>query len=119
MRVKIANPATINAFFTKLRNKWHESADKRIQAPIPPPVSFSTQPQKDDFKSWLARDVSYAGIEMNDAILEKFSISETCDRLRQRCGASVKTTACRHNKLDAITSFVIQTIIVRVTLINL
>ena len=32
MRVRIANPVTVNAFFTEMRNKWHESAGKRIQA---------------------------------------------------------------------------------------
>ena len=42
IRVRIANPTTINAFFTELRNKWHESAGKRIQAPILASVSFST-----------------------------------------------------------------------------
>ena len=44
MKVKIANLATINAFFTELRNKWHKSVGKRIQASIPVSVSFSTQP---------------------------------------------------------------------------
>jgi transcription elongation factor Elf1 len=34
MRIRIANPATIQAFFTELRNKWHESGGRRAQAPV-------------------------------------------------------------------------------------
>ena len=62
-------------------NKWHESAGKRIQAPILASVSFFTQSQKDDFKSRLAKDLSYTGIEMDDAILEKFIYDELKRRL--------------------------------------
>jgi hypothetical protein len=62
-----------------------------------------------------------AQVTRSDVIASYLSISETCDRLRRRCGAAVKITDCRvtirHNKLDAITSFVIQTITVRVALI--
>ena len=66
MRVRIANPATVNAFFTELHNKWHESAGKRIQTPALALVSFTTQPQKDSlaegnkaiaFIKQLARDL--------------------------------------------------------------
>ncbi|PKK57304.1 hypothetical protein RhiirC2_798285 [Rhizophagus irregularis] len=81
MRVRIANPATVNAFFTELRNIWHESAGKRIQAPTPTPVSFTTQPQKDDFKIRLARDLAYSGIVTDDATLENFIYEELQKRL--------------------------------------
>jgi len=84
MRVRIANPVTVNAFFTELRNKWHESAGKRIQAPASAPVtSFTTQPQKDDFKIRLAKDLAYTGIVSDDATLEKFIYEE----LQKRLGA--------------------------------
>ncbi|CAB4399436.1 unnamed protein product [Rhizophagus irregularis] len=83
MRVRIANPATVNAFFTELRNIWHESAGKRIQAPTPTPVSFTTQPQKDDFKIRLARDLAYTGIGTDDTTLENFIYEE----LKKRLGA--------------------------------
>src|SRR5829696_4970846 len=69
MRVRIANPATDNAFFTELRNKWYESAGKRIQASAS--VSFTTQPQKESldeglkaiaFMKRLAGDLQYTGL---------------------------------------------------------
>ncbi|EXX55771.1 hypothetical protein RirG_222350 [Rhizophagus irregularis DAOM 197198w] len=81
MRVRIATPATVNAFFTDLRNIWHESAGKRIQAPAPTSVSFTTQPQKDDFKIRLARDLAYTGIGIDDATLENFIYEELKKRL--------------------------------------
>ncbi|CAB5161244.1 unnamed protein product [Rhizophagus irregularis] len=81
MRVRIANPGTVNAFFTELRNIWHESAGKRIQAPAPTSVSFTTQPQKDDFKIRLARDLAYSGIVTDDATLENFIYEELQKRL--------------------------------------
>ncbi|CAB4389206.1 unnamed protein product [Rhizophagus irregularis] len=81
MRVRIANPTTVNAFFTELRNIWHESAGKRIQAPTPTPVSFTTQPQNDDFKIRLARDLAYTGIGTDDTTLENFIYEELKKRL--------------------------------------
>ncbi|CAG8774286.1 2824_t:CDS:2, partial [Rhizophagus irregularis] len=81
MRVRIANPPTVNAFFTELCNIWHESAGKRIQAPAPTSVSFTTQPQKDDFKIRLARDLAYTGIGIDDATLENFIYEELKKRL--------------------------------------
>ncbi|CAB4426468.1 unnamed protein product [Rhizophagus irregularis] len=77
MRVRIAAPATVNAFFTDLRNIWHESAGKRI----PAPVSFTTQPQKDDFKIRLARDLQYTGLATDDTTLEKFIYDDLQRRL--------------------------------------
>ena len=41
-------------------------------------------PQKDDFKTRLAKDLSYAGIEMDDATLEKFIY----DELKRRLGGT-------------------------------
>ncbi|GBC38333.1 hypothetical protein GLOIN_2v1772633 [Rhizophagus irregularis DAOM 181602=DAOM 197198] len=81
MRVRIATPATVNAFFTDLRNIWYESAGKRIQAPASTSVSFTTQPQKDDFKIRLARDLAYSGIITDDATLENFIYEELQKRL--------------------------------------
>ncbi|GBB99794.1 hypothetical protein RclHR1_36330001 [Rhizophagus clarus] len=81
MRVRIANPATVIAFFTDLRNIWHESAGKRIQAHTIAPVNYTAQPQKDDFKIRLTRDLAYTGIKTNDATLENFIYEELKRRL--------------------------------------
>ncbi|GBB97313.1 hypothetical protein RclHR1_29620003 [Rhizophagus clarus] len=81
MRVRIANPATVIAFFTDLRNIWHESAGKRIQAHTIAPVNYTAQPQKDDFKIRLARDLAYTGIGTDDATLENFIYEELKKRL--------------------------------------
>ncbi|GBC10224.1 hypothetical protein RclHR1_09450008 [Rhizophagus clarus] len=89
MRVRIANPATVIAFFTDLRNIWHESAGKRIQAHTIAPVNYTAQPQKDDFKIHLARDLAYSGIVTDDTTLENFIYEE----LQKRLGS--KTTHVR------------------------
>jgi len=81
MRVRIANPATVIAFFTDLRNIWHESAGKRIQAHTIAPVNYKAQPQKDDFKIRLAKDLGYTGIGTDDATLENFIYEELKKRL--------------------------------------
>ncbi|GES72573.1 hypothetical protein GLOIN_2v1772633 [Rhizophagus clarus] len=81
MRVRIANPATVIAFFTDLRNIWHESAGKRIQAHTIVPVNYIAQPQKGDFKIRLARDLAYTGIGTDDATLENFIYEELKKRL--------------------------------------
>ncbi|GES74097.1 hypothetical protein GLOIN_2v1772633 [Rhizophagus clarus] len=52
MRVRIANPATVIAFFTDLRNIWHET-----------------------------RDLAYTGIGTDDATLENFIYEELKKRL--------------------------------------
>ncbi|PKY35498.1 hypothetical protein RhiirB3_456381, partial [Rhizophagus irregularis] len=43
--------------------------------------SFTTQPQKDDFKIRLARDLAYSGIVTDDATLENFIYEELQKRL--------------------------------------
>ncbi|PKY35353.1 hypothetical protein RhiirB3_456038, partial [Rhizophagus irregularis] len=42
---------------------------------------FTTQPQKDDFKIRLARDLAYTGIGIDDATLENFIYEELKKRL--------------------------------------
>ncbi|GBB96432.1 hypothetical protein RclHR1_27520003, partial [Rhizophagus clarus] len=81
MRVRIANPATVIAFFTDLHNIWHESAGKRIQAHTIAPVNYIAQPQKDDFKIRLVRVLAYTGIGIDDATLENFIYEEPKKRL--------------------------------------
>src|ERR1044072_5070075 len=74
MRLRQANPNNLDAFFTDLRRIWLESRGRIAEQPATPSLKLSTTlPQKDDFKARLARDLSYAGIEMDDATLEKFT----------------------------------------------
>ncbi len=91
MRVRIANPATVNAFFTELRNKWHESAGKRIQASAS--VSFTTQPQKESldeglkaiaFMKRLAGDLQYTGLASDVDILDHFIYDDLGKRLERK-----------------------------------
>jgi hypothetical protein len=91
MRVRIANPTTVNAFFTELRNKWHESAGKRIQASTP--VSFTTQSQKDSldeglkaiaFMKRLAGDLQYTGLASDVDILDHFIYDDLGKRLERK-----------------------------------
>jgi uncharacterized protein YoxC len=87
MRLRQANPANLDAFFTDLRRIWLESRGRIAEQPATPSLSktLSTSlPQKDDFKTRLARDLSYAGIEMDDATLEKFIY----DELKRRLGGT-------------------------------
>src|SRR5437762_2982797 len=88
LRIKISNPADLNAFFTELNNKWLEAGGPSMTAQaiqqIPGPTQIlATQPQKDDFKIRLARDLAYIGIASDDATLEKFIYEE----LQKRLGA--------------------------------
>jgi hypothetical protein len=88
MRLRQANPANLDAFFTDLRRIWLESRGRIAEQPATPgpygtpSLKLSTTlPQKDDFKTRLARDLSYTGIEMDDATLEKFIYDELKRRL--------------------------------------
>ena len=84
--MKIANPANIDAYFTELKNLWLErNPIVSTQLPIIPQLELLTTPipKKDDFKSRLARDLSYAGIVTDDETLEKFIYKE----LQKRLGA--------------------------------
>ena len=78
----------------ELNNKWLEAggpsmttqAIQQISGPYETPSpsqALAIQPQKDDFKVRLARDLSYAGIVTDDATLEKFIYEE----LQKRLGA--------------------------------
>ena len=86
MRLRQANPVNLDAFFTDLRRIWLESRGRIAEQPaIPSPSkALSTLPQKDNFKVRLAKDLSYAGIEMDDATLEKFIY----DELKRRLGGT-------------------------------
>src|SRR6185436_1325690 len=83
MRLRQTNPNNLDAFFTDLRRIWLESRGRIAEQPaIPSPSrALSTLPQKDNFKVRLAKDLSYAGIEMDDATLEKFIYDELKKRL--------------------------------------
>ncbi|GES93459.1 hypothetical protein GLOIN_2v1772633 [Rhizophagus clarus] len=90
--MKIANPANIDAYFTELKNLWLErnpiissSGMPYRQVPIQQLVSSQEtapiQPQKDDFKIRLARDLAYTGIGTYNATLENFIYEELKKRL--------------------------------------
>ncbi|CAB4411238.1 unnamed protein product [Rhizophagus irregularis] len=86
IRVRIANPADLNAFFTELNNKWLEAggpymATQAIQQIATPSQALAIHPQKDDFKICLARDLAYSGIATDDATLENFIYEEFQKRL--------------------------------------
>jgi hypothetical protein len=72
MRLKQANPANLDAFFTNLRQIWLECRGKITEQACPTSQALTTQSQKDDFKIRLARDLQYTGIATDDATLEQF-----------------------------------------------
>src|ERR1043166_3848099 len=85
MRLRQANPNNLDAFFTDLRRIWLESRGRIAEQPATSSLKLSTTlPQKDDFKARLAKDLSYAGIEMDDTTLEKFIY----DELKRRLGGT-------------------------------
>src|ERR1700741_4963722 len=85
MRLRQTAPANLDAFFTNLHTIWLESRGRNIeQAIVSSQNQFTPLPQKDNFKARLARDLSYTGIEMDDATLEKFIY----DELKRRLGGT-------------------------------
>ena len=82
MRLRQAGPVNLDAFFTNLRQIWLECRGQIAEQAPPSSQALSTfTPKKDDFKTRLAKDLSYAGIEMDDATLEKFIYDELKKRL--------------------------------------
>jgi hypothetical protein len=100
MRLRQANPANLDAFFTNLRTIWLESRGRNIDQHLPSTQSLSAfQPQTaeankaHDFIIRLARDLQYSGISMDNKTLEKFIYEE----LNRRLGA--KTAHIRKSAL--------------------
>ena len=84
MRLRQANPANLDTFFTNLRQIWLECRGKIAeQAPLPS-QALTTQSQKDDFKIRLARDLQYTGIATDDATLEQFIYDDLQKKLGSR-----------------------------------
>ena len=81
MRLRIANPINLDAFFTELRKVWLECRGRITEQTPPPNQALAIQPQKDDFKMRLARDLAYTGIGTDDATLENFIYEELKKRL--------------------------------------
>jgi len=94
MRLRQANPANLDAFFTSLRTIWLESRGRAIDhalAPSAHPPTTQTlsafQPQTveankaHDFIIRLARDLQYSGISTDNETLEKFIYEELGRRL--------------------------------------
>jgi hypothetical protein len=82
MKLRQANLANLDAFFTDLRRIWLESRGRIAeQQPSPSQTLPIIQLPKDDFKIWLARDLAYSGIVTDDATLENFIYEELQKRL--------------------------------------
>src|SRR6266542_1603216 len=94
MRLRQANPANLDAFFTSLRTIWLESRGRAIDhalAPSAHPPTTQTlsafQPQTvevnkaHDFIIRLARDLQYSGISTDNETLEKFIYEELGRRI--------------------------------------
>ncbi|PKY43499.1 hypothetical protein RhiirA4_457494 [Rhizophagus irregularis] len=78
--------------YDHLPNKLSEESEKPPIQQIPPSSqTLAIQPQKDDFKIRLARDLSYSGIVTDNATLENFIYEE----LQKRLGS--KTAHVRKN----------------------
>src|SRR6266496_1913740 len=109
MRLRQANPANLDAFFTSLRTIWLESRGRVIDqiphalASLAHPPTTQTlsafQPQTaeankaQDFIIQLARDLQYSGISTDNETLVKFIYEE----LNRRLGA--KTAHIRKSAL--------------------
>ncbi|CAB5380045.1 unnamed protein product [Rhizophagus irregularis] len=83
----VNTPALFQAW---LRDKYHEvkieaggpsMATQAIQQLAPSSQALAIQPQKDDFKIRLARDLAYSGIATDDTTLENFIYEELQKRL--------------------------------------
>jgi len=114
IRVRIANPADLNAFFTELNNKWLEAGGPSMTAQaiqqIPGPTqTLATQPKKDDFKICLARDLTYSGIVTDDATLENFIYEE----LQKRLGG--KTAHVRKSPFTSRSAYATKKVVRKVT----
>src|SRR6266480_4418197 len=89
VRMRMIAPADLNAYFQNLRTLWlecggqvwEESEKQPIQQIPGPSQTLTIQPQKDDFKVRLARDLQYSGISSDDAALEQFIYDELDRRL--------------------------------------
>ncbi|RGB33890.1 hypothetical protein C1646_761176 [Rhizophagus diaphanus] len=87
MRVRIANPATVNAFFTDLRNIWHESAGKRIQAPVEDPEDseeYIVEEEEDPEEEEIEDDDEY--VEYVD---ENDDEPRNCYATKKKCKAPI------------------------------
>src|SRR4051794_3728331 len=71
MRLRQANPANLDAFFSDLRRIWLESRGRNIEQKSSPSQALTIQPQKDlltegakalEFTKQLAKDLDYTGI---------------------------------------------------------
>src|SRR6266487_6920372 len=74
-----------------------------------PSQALAIQPQKDDFKVRLAKDLSYAGIVTDDTTLEKFIYEE----LQKRLGA--KTAHVRKSPFTPRSAYATKKVVRKVT----
>lgn len=81
MRVKIANPANIQTFFSELRTKWHESYSGRNQIPSIQKPSSIENTKAMDFIVRLAKDLQYTGLSSDREAQEIFIYDELKKRL--------------------------------------
>src|SRR6266480_5766293 len=89
VRMRMIVPADLNAYFQNLRTLWLECGGQVWEESEKPPIqqipgpsqTLAIQPQKDDFKVRLARDLQYSGISSDDVALEQFIYDELDRRL--------------------------------------
>src|SRR3954470_15802495 len=98
LRVQIANPVDLNAFFTELKRKWLEVGGTSISAQaiqqIPGPTqTLAIQPQKDSlneglkaiaFMKRLAGDLQYTGLASDVDILDNFIYDDLGKRFERK-----------------------------------
>ncbi|CAB4407761.1 unnamed protein product [Rhizophagus irregularis] len=87
----LARRRKAEADLAEFNRAWEESEKPPIQQIPPSSQTLAIQPQKDDFKIRLARDLSYSGIVTDNATLENFIYEE----LQKRLGS--KTAHVRKN----------------------
>ena len=109
MRLRQANPANLDAFFTNLRQIWLECRGKIAEQAPPPSQALTTQSQKDDFKIRLARDLQYTGIATDDATLEQFIY----DDLQKKLGSRIAHVRKSPFKFKSINKYPFQEVIIK------
>src|SRR5436305_9820230 len=123
VRMRMIASADLNAYFQNLRTLWLECGGQVWEESEKPPIqqipgpygtpspsqALAIQPQKDDFKVRLAKDLSYAGIVTDDATLEKFIYEE----LQKRLGA--KTAHIRKSPFAPRSAYATKKVVRKVT----
>ncbi|CAB5371430.1 unnamed protein product [Rhizophagus irregularis] len=89
MRLRQANPANLDAFFTDLQRIWLESRGRIAEQQPSPSQTLVIQPQKDsqaehDFIVRLTKDLDYLGVATNLSVLGPHIYDELGKRLGRK-----------------------------------